>query len=129
MKKQDLTSLKLPDTPGVYFFVDKQGDILYIGKATSLKDRVRSYFNPDLIKQRGLRLVTMVTLADTVIFQETNSVLEAVLLESKLIKKHSPIYNFKEKDNKSFVCVVITKEKFPRVLLMRVREFEKNSSK
>lgn len=129
MKKQELSTLKLPDNPGVYFFRDREGAILYIGKATSLRDRVRSYFNPDLMKQRGLRLVTMVTISDTVTFQETGSVLEALLLESKYIKKHNPPYNTKEKDNKSFTCVVITKEKFPRVLSMRIRDFEKRFSK
>ena len=129
MKKQDLIHCGLPDAPGVYFFRDKDGAILYIGKATSLKDRVRSYFNPDLMKARGLRLVSMVTLADTVTFQETGSVLEALLLESVLIKKHTPLYNAKEKDNKSFSCVVITKEVFPRVLVMRIRDYEKRFTK
>ncbi len=129
MKKQALATLNLPDNPGVYFFRDKSGAILYIGKATSLKDRVRSYFNPDLMKQRGLRLVTMVTIADTVTYQETGSVLEALLLESKFIKENNPPYNAKEKDNKSFTCVVITKEKYPRVLTMRIRDFEKRFSK
>ncbi|MCF7898698.1 MAG: GIY-YIG nuclease family protein, partial [Candidatus Pacebacteria bacterium] len=129
MKKQELTKLKLPDNPGVYFFKDKDGNILYIGKATSLKDRVRSYFNPDLLETRGLRLVTMVTIANTVTYQETSSVLEALLLESKLIKEYTPTYNAKEKDNKSFACVVITKEDFPRVLAIRIRDFEKKFSK
>ena len=129
MKKQALSTLSLPDFPGVYFFRDKEGNVLYIGKATSLKDRVRSYFNPDLMKQRGLRLVTMVTIADTVTYQKTESVLEALLLESKFIKEYNPPYNAKEKDNKSFTCVVITKEKFPRVLTMRIRDYEKRFSK
>jgi excinuclease ABC subunit C len=129
MKKQALSTLKLPDNPGVYFFRDKEGKILYIGKATSLRDRVRSYFNPDLMETRGLRLVSMVTIADTVTYQETGSVLEALLLESKLIKEHNPMYNVKEKDNKSFACVVITKEDFPRVLVMRIRDFEKKFTK
>jgi len=129
MKKQDLEKCGLPDTPGVYFFQDGQGAILYIGKATSLKDRVRSYFNPDLIESRGLRLVSMVTLATTVTYQETGSVLEALLLESKRIKEHGPLYNAKEKDNKSFTCVVITQETFPRVLTMRIRDYEKKFTK
>lgn len=102
---------------------------MYIGKATSLYDRVKSYFNPDLIKTRGLKVVSMVTIADTVTYQETGSVLEALLLENTLIKKHSPVYNSKEKDNRSYVCVVITKELFPRVLLLRVRDFEKKYHK
>jgi excinuclease ABC subunit C len=129
VKKQDLTRCGLPDAPGVYFFRDVEGSVLYIGKATSLRDRVRSYFNPDLIETRGLRLVSMVTIADTVTFQETGSVLEALLLESVLIKKHNPPYNVKEKDDKSFSCVVITREKFPRVLVMRIRDFEKKCKK
>jgi excinuclease ABC subunit C len=67
----------------------------------------------------------MVTIAKTVTYQETGSVLEALLLESKFIKEHTPIYNAKEKDDKSFTCVVITKEAFPRVLSMRIRDYEK----
>lgn len=129
MKKQELSTINLPDSPGVYFFRDADGKILYIGKATSLKDRVRSYFNPDLIESRGLRLVSMVTIASTVTYQETGSVLEALLLESKLIKEHAPYYNAKEKDDKSFTCVVITKEEFPRVLTMRIRDYEKRFTK
>lgn len=129
MTRQDLDKTGLPDSPGVYFFRDEAGNILYIGKATSLQDRVRSYFNPDLQKSRGLRLVSMVTAAKTVTYQETGSVLEALLLESRLIKENDPPYNTKEKDNKSFTCVVITKEEYPRVLAMRIREFEKRYTK
>jgi excinuclease ABC subunit C len=129
MKKQDLINCGLPDAPGVYFFKDADGKILYIGKATSLKDRVRSYFNPDLIDTRGLRLVTMVTLAQTVTYQEVGSVLEALLLESKFIKEYDPMYNAREKDDKSFTCVVITKEKFPKILTMRIRDYEKKFTK
>lgn len=129
MKKQDLEACGLPETPGVYFFRDADNHILYIGKATSLKDRVRSYFSPDLVQTRGLRLVSMVTVAHTVTFKETESVLEALLLESKLIKENVPPYNTKEKDNKSFTCVVITKEEYPRVLTMRIRDYEKRFTK
>lgn len=129
MKKQDLTTSNLPDSSGVYFFKDKEGNILYIGKATSLKNRVKSYFDKDIIEKRGLRIKTMVTASESVSFRETDSVLEALLLESKLIKENNPPYNAKEKDNKSFSCVVITKEDYPRVLVMRIRDFEKKFSK
>ncbi len=129
MKRQDLSRAQLPDTPGVYFFRGKDNEILYIGKATSLRDRVRSYFNPDVIDTRGLRIVTMVTVADKVTYQETGSVLEALLLESKLIKEHQPPYNAKEKDDKSYVCLVITKEELPRLLTMRIRDYEKKFKK
>lgn len=129
MKRQELSALNLPDSPGVYFFRGADKEILYIGKATSLRDRVRSYFNPDLSETRGLRIVTMVTIAATVTYKSTESVLEALLLESKLIKENDPPYNTKEKDNKTFSCVVITKEEYPRVLVMRIREFEKKFTK
>jgi len=124
MTFDDFKKLNLPDGPGVYFF--KKGvDTLYIGKATSLRDRVRSYFNDDLIQTRGRLLVDMVVQADTITYQETDSVLEAFILESELIKKYLPRYNTKEKDNKSFNYVVITKEDFPRVLVVRGRNLEK----
>lgn len=116
MKKEDLP--KLPDGPGVYIF--KSGNkVLYVGRATSLRDRVRSYFGDDLIDTRGPLLVDMVTLAKKVEHIETDSVLEAIILEANLIKKFRPFYNTKEKDDKSFYFVVITDEDFPRVLLER----------
>lgn len=121
MNLEDYKKIHLPETPGVYFFRDKNDTILYIGKATSLKDRVRSYFSKDLHKTRGLKIVSMVLNAHTATFQATNSVLEAILLEVDLIKKYKPTFNTKEKDNKSYNCVVITKEDFPRVLTIRSR--------
>lgn len=121
MKREDLKSIALPEAPGVYFFRDIENRILYIGKATILKDRVRSYFNPDLNKTRGLKIISMVLNAHTVTWAETPSVLEALILETNLIKKYKPTFNTKEKDDKSYNCVVITKEAFPRVLTVRTR--------
>jgi len=116
-----LKKLKLPDEPGVYQFIGTRGKILYIGKATSLRDRVRSYFANDLLHTRGKHIVDMVTLATTVRFVVTDSVLDAIILESSLIKKHQPLYNTKEKDNKSWNYVVITNEDYPCVLTIRER--------
>jgi len=123
MKIGDFRKLRLPDSPGVYFF-KKDTEILYIGKATSLRERVKSYFGLDLIETRGPFLVDMVTKAETISFQKTDSVLEALLLEGELIKKNQPYYNTKEKDDKSFNCVVITKEDFPRVLVIRKKDLD-----
>ncbi|MBI2120016.1 MAG: GIY-YIG nuclease family protein [Parcubacteria group bacterium] len=111
----------LPDAPGVYFFKDARGKILYIGKATSLRSRVRSYFSEGLINTRGPLIVAMLENAKKVDFTQTDSVLEALLLEAELIKKHKPKHNTDLKDDKSFNFVVITKEDFPRVLLIRER--------
>src|SRR3989338_2184730 len=128
MEIKYLKKTKLPDKPGVYFFLGppkrseggKQSrQILYIGKATSLRSRVRSYFAGDLFKTRGPLLVDMVTQASKIEWEECESVLEALILEAKLIKKHQPYYNTKEKDDKSFNYVCITKEDLPRVILVR----------
>ncbi|MBI5457277.1 UvrB/UvrC motif-containing protein [Candidatus Kaiserbacteria bacterium] len=121
MTKDELKKFKLPDRPGVYIF-KKGRKILYIGKATNLRDRVRSYFAADLVAARGGRVVGMVEMADRLSSQTTGSVLEALILEAELIKRHQPPYNVDEKDNKSWNYVVITKEDFPRVLLVRGRE-------
>jgi len=123
MKRADI-STSMPNTPGVYFWRDAQGTILYIGKATSLKDRVLSYFASDLVHTRGAHIVDMVFRADHVTWQETSSVLEAVILEANLIKTYQPYYNTKEKDNKSFNCLVITKEAIPRVVIVRERDID-----
>ncbi len=120
--------LKLPDTPGVYFW-KQAGKILYIGKATSLRDRVRSYFSIDLIHTRGSRMVDMVYKADSIEWKETDSVLEAMIAEANLIKKHWPDYNVKEKDDRSFNYVVITRESFPRILVIRGRTLEVEKQK
>ena len=125
MKKTDLKKYSLPDTPGCYFFRDTDNNILYIGKATSLKNRVKSYFDLDLINTRGLKIVNMVQSARSITYTETNSVLEALILEARLIKENQPYFNTKEKDDKSFYVVVITKEDFPKVLLVRQRDLEK----
>ena len=121
MTLHTLKKLNLPDAPGVYFF-KKGKKILYIGKATSLRDRVRSYFSKELREARGPRIVNMVALATSVEWQETDSVLEALILEAELIKRHQPKYNVDAKDDTSWNYMVITKEEFPRVLMVRGKD-------
>ena len=128
MTKDQLKKYSLPDEAGVYIF-KKGPKILYIGKATSLRDRVRSYFAADLVQGRGERIVAMVAAATSVAHQTTDSILEALILEATLIKKHQPPYNVDEKDNKSWNYVVVTKENFPRVLIIRGRELFALSTK
>jgi excinuclease ABC subunit C len=122
MQREQLKELRIPDQPGVYFFRGAKQKILYIGKAASLRDRVRSYFSPDLIEGRGARIVAMVQEAQSLDWQTTDSVLEALILEANLIKEHQPPYNVDEKDNKSFNYLVVTREDFPRIFIMRGRE-------
>jgi len=115
--------IKIPDKPGVYLF-KKGKEIFYIGKATSLKDRVRSYFGKDLIGTRGPLLVDMVFRADSLDWQVADSVLEAVILEANLIKRYQPKYNTKEKDDKSFNYVCVTRETLPRVIVARGKDLK-----
>lgn len=122
MERKDLDALDIPDAPGVYRFRDPRKQILYVGKATSLRDRVKSYFNGDITVARGTRIAHMVAEAKTVDWEKTDSVLEALILEANQIKKYQPPYNVREKDNKSFNYIVITDEPFPRVLLVRGRD-------
>src|SRR3989338_8645786 len=121
MTKKELAKLRLPDAPGMYEFLGSHNEALYIGRATSLRDRVRSYFANDLLHTRGKHIVDMVTLAKTIRVRPTDSVLDAIILEASMIKKHQPLYNTKEKDDKSWNYVVITKEEYPRVLTIRER--------
>jgi excinuclease ABC subunit C len=121
MTREDLNKTKLPDMPGVYVFRDNKKKVLYIGKATSLRDRVRSYFTSDLLSTRSPLIAQMVEKASSISYTETNSVLEALILEASLIKQHQPPANTDEKDNKSFNYLVITKEPFPRVIIVRGR--------
>ena len=119
----------MPDAPGVYFFLGKNKKVLYIGKATSLRDRTRSYFAGALAEVRSPLIATMVAQAATIDWRATDSVLEALLLEASLIKTYKPKANTDLKDDKSFNYVVITKEGFPRVLVIRGRGLvQKNSS-
>ena len=117
----------LPKSPGVYEFRDKKGKILYIGKATNLKDRVGSYFRTakgstlaaaKVEPWTDPRIEQMVSQIADIEIHETDSVLEALILEANLIKKHQSKYNVLAKDDKSFGYFVITREEFPRVLVV-----------
>ncbi len=124
MDKKDLIHLEIPQTPGVYFF--KRGnEIIYIGKATSLRDRVKSYFMQNIMSTRGPKIQLMLIQADTIDWRICDSVLEALILESNLIKQYQPEFNTSSKDSKSYNYVVITKEDFPRIFTVRERELKK----
>lgn len=120
MRKEDIHFSKIPDAPGVYFF-KRRAETLYIGKATSLRERVRSYFSADIMDTRGPRIVRMLAEADGLEWREAGSVLEALILEAALIRRERPFFNAKEKDDRSYKYVVITDEEFPRILTVRGR--------
>ncbi|MCT4624663.1 MAG: excinuclease ABC subunit UvrC [Schleiferiaceae bacterium] len=106
----------LPDKPGVYQHIDKEGQILYVGKALNLKKRVSSYFNKTI--DSGKTAVLVKKIADVkVIVTETE--IDALLLENNLIKEYQPRYNINLKDDKSYPWICIKKERFPRIYSLR----------
>ena len=107
----------LPDAPGVYKYFDKNGDIIYIGKAKSLKKRVSSYFNKQKYENR--KTSVMVGKINDLNFTVVPSELDALLLENSLIKEFQPKYNINLKDDKSFPLIKITNERFPKVIPIR----------
>ncbi|MGB4076643.1 MAG: UvrB/UvrC motif-containing protein, partial [Minisyncoccia bacterium] len=132
MERTQLVKYDLPDCPGVYLFTRGKGrfkEVLYVGKATSLRDRVRSYFDDDLIATRGPRIVDMVTRADGLKHETTPTVLEALVREAALIRKYKPKANIEGKDDKTFLYACITDEEIPRVLAIRGKDIDFKTKK
>ncbi|EHQ90227.1 excinuclease ABC subunit UvrC [Desulfosporosinus youngiae] len=119
--RQKLTLL--PDKPGVYLMKDSQGQIIYVGKAKLLKNRVKSYFTGSH-DGKTARLVRQITDFEYIM---TDSEVEALVLECNLIKKHNPKYNILLRDDKTYPYLTITEESHPRVLV--TRQIKKDSGK
>jgi len=109
---------KFPDLPGVYIMRDVRRSPLYIGKASSLKRRVISYFQ----RPQETRIEKMLEQVKTIDTLKTDSVIEALILESNLIKKYKPKYNIKLKDDKTFLGIFVTKEEWPRIMPARITQ-------
>ena len=116
---------KLPAKPGVYLMHDERDEIIYVGKAISLKNRVRQYFQSS--RNKGAKIEQMVTHIARFEYIITDSELEALVLESNLIKEHRPKYNTMLKDDKSYPFIKVTvQEAYPRVLFARRMKKDKN---
>ncbi|MFW6089875.1 MAG: excinuclease ABC subunit UvrC, partial [Gemmatimonadota bacterium] len=115
------TVAELPRRPGVYLFRDEAGELIYVGKAKSLRERVRSYFRAEARRDPRLRrLIGDIAAVETIL---AGSEAEALLLESTLIREHTPRYNLQLRDDKSYPYVKVTvQEAFPRVLVTRKLE-------
>lgn len=125
MNKQLSEKLKLlPSMPGCYLYHDKNQEVIYIGKAKNLKNRVKSYFLKNL---DGAKLNVLVPQIENLEYIITNSEAEALILESHLIKKHKPKYNILLKDDKKYPYFLVTDEDFPRIVVTRKKNknFEK----
>ncbi len=119
-------NIKLPENPGVYLFFNKENKLIYVGKASSLRSRVQSYFSGRNKSDRPIE--TLISEVKKIDYQITDSILEAIILEASLIKKHQPLYNVLGKDDKSWNYLVITKEEYPTIKTVRehdLRELEK----
>jgi len=110
---------RLPSSPGVYLMKDGAGEVIYIGKAASLRNRVRSYFHAT----EGLSPKTQALVAEISDLEviRTKTEAEAFLLEDSLIKRHKPKFNVRLRDDKRYPYLKITKEPFPRVMIVRRR--------
>ena len=106
---------ELPDNPGVYLMKNKEGTVIYVGKAKHLKRRVSSYFLPG----RNAKTAALVEKIDTIDFVITGNEYEALILENNLIKKYNPHYNILLKDGKSYPVIRVTNEPFPRIFKTR----------
>ncbi|MBN2306377.1 excinuclease ABC subunit UvrC [Candidatus Peregrinibacteria bacterium] len=117
---------KAPQGPGIYKFLDKKEVILYVGKAKSLRKRLQSYVRPSA--KHGVKTKNMLETAESVEWVETNSELEALILEDNLIKEFQPKYNILLKDDKNFQYIKVTVQKdYPEVVT--VRRIEKDGAK
>ena len=108
---------QVPTKPGVYFFKNETGEIIYIGKAKHLRNRVRSYFQNS--KHQSAKNISMIKRIADIEWIVVRTEVEALLTEANLIKKHQPHYNINLRDDKSFPYIRITKEPYPRVFITR----------
>ena len=111
----------LPDNPGCYLYKDNIGEIIYVGKAKNLKNRVKSYFTG----MHNKKTQTLVSKIEDLEYIIVNSEKEALLLENNLIKKYRPYFNIRLKDDKSYPYLMITKEEHPRLLM--TRKYKRNN--
>ncbi|MEK6954328.1 MAG: excinuclease ABC subunit UvrC [Candidatus Micrarchaeota archaeon] len=114
--KSDFSSDSIPIGTGVYIYRDDAGEIIYIGKAKSLRSRVRSYFSNSEQPAKTQMLVSKIRSIDWIV---VGNEVEALLLENKLVKQHLPKYNINLKDSKTFAYIALTKEDFPRIITTR----------
>lgn len=112
-----------PLTPGVYFWLDKKGEVLYVGRATSLRSRLNQYLQKNLERRIG----EMMSLACDLRFIETDSLLQAIILEAQEIKRYWPKYNVKDRDDRSFIYIVILPEDYPHPIIIRGQDLKKFS--
>ncbi|MEO2222058.1 MAG: GIY-YIG nuclease family protein, partial [Candidatus Poseidoniia archaeon] len=112
----DANSVNLPDKPGVYLFRQTDERVLYVGKATNIRERVRSYFAKNPERKMIPKLVSKADKIDCIV---TQNPAEALILERQLIRKHKPRYNSMLKDDKSYPFIALTSHEHPQIIYTR----------
>jgi excinuclease ABC subunit C len=118
MNKTIEDAKKLPESPGVYLMKDREKNVIYVGKAASLRERVSQYFRD----QDSPKTAILVRNIEDLEYIVTENEVEALVLESNLIKEHRPRYNVKMRDDKSYPYIKITNEEYPRICISRRKE-------
>jgi excinuclease ABC subunit C len=113
---EDFKAIDIPTDPGVYLYRNGEGEIIYVGKAKNLRNRVKSYFSSIYQPVKTRQLVLHIRSIDWMV---VNNEVEALLLENKLIKQHTPKYNINLKDAKTYAYISLTREPYPRILTSR----------
>ncbi len=130
MFKKNLEKLKsisksAPKSPGIYFWLNKNKESIYIGRANNLRQRLSQYWQKNIDSKTW----EMLKNANDLKYQETENILESIILEAKNIKKYWPLYNIKDRDNRSFIYVLIDKNQYPKIKLIRERQIDNLNKK
>ncbi len=110
-----------PKSPGIYFWLNKNKKSIYIGRANNLKQRLNQYWQKNIDSKTQEMLKNAYDLE----YRETDTILESIILEAKNIKKYWPLYNIRDRDNRSFIYIIIDKKKYPKIELIRERQIHK----
>lgn len=114
-----------PKTPGVYFWRDSQDEVIYVGRATSLRNRLLQYFQKDIPDKTREMVAQAVSLS----YEESGTLLQAIILEAYYIKKYWPKYNIRDRDNRSFIYIVIPRTDWPKPIIIRGHELKRFPAK
>ena len=117
-----IANSQIPHKPGIYIYKDKNGSVIYVGKAVDLYSRVSSYFSKSWHDIKTTKLVENIRDIETVIVE---SEIEALILEANLIKKFMPLYNIRLTDDKDYLYVIVTDEQFPKIITARKKDLIK----
>ena len=123
MRKSEFHPSEIPPKPGVYIYRDRFGKVIYVGKASNLRRRMSSYFQPSRIVRADAKLRSLIHSIEEFNYEVVRTEDEALILESQLIKSYAPYYNILMRDDKRYLLLKLDRnEKFPTLKLARIRK-------